>query len=257
MSLTGNSPGNLKDEEFYDAAPLEPHLLYQGEILTETPIFYMSKETRWLLVRTGSGASIEAALKNGNLGGTVKVLDSNQSKVQWQQNEGDYAIGKLSKKPVVVLSQTCDTQNKKSIQVAPIFPVPNEKYTDRLKAGDIFDAFYIKAHPPEIETDCYADFGLIQSVHKSYIKGIKPEHHFRLCASKTLDLQRSITRFFGRPNSFDAGTDKAPRNGTYMCIRCFYWDGVVSEISRSQGEDFPGCEKCTGEQWVPKLGSMS
>ena len=36
MSSTATIPGDPSPDDFYDAAPLEPHLLYHGEILVES-----------------------------------------------------------------------------------------------------------------------------------------------------------------------------------------------------------------------------
>lgn len=258
MSSTGNSSGETEQDDFYDAAPLEPHLIYQGEIVAGLPFFNMHKESRWLLVRTKSGLQIHEALQNGKLGGLVKVLDSNQSKIQWELNDGDFAIGQLSKAPVLVLSQTCDCQNKNFIQVAPIFTGGDAGYLTKIKNGDVLSAFWIKKRPPQIPEDGYADFELIQAIHKSYRKNPPPEaEHFRLNPDKTLDLQRSVTRYFGRPNSFDVGSDKAPRTGSYLCVNCFYWDGRISKVSMNEGDGFQPCEGCHGTQWVPQLGSFS
>lgn len=113
MTSSGNTPGETTSNDFYDAAPLEPHLLYQGEILVDVPVLNMPKETRWLLLRTRSGKMVDEALQGGSLGGTVKVLDSNQSKEQWYNNtDGDFVMARLSKRAALVLSQTCDVQTK-------------------------------------------------------------------------------------------------------------------------------------------------
>jgi hypothetical protein len=68
----------------------------------------------------------------------------------------------------------------------------------------------------------YADLEQIQAVHKTYVKRLTPEQHVRLNANRTRELQRHITKFFGRPNSFDSRADKAPSKGTYLCVNCFF-----------------------------------
>ena len=117
MISNGNILGNDENERFYDAAPLEPHLLYQGEILIDVPFLNMPKPSHWLLLRTRSGKPVDEALQGGSLGGIVKVLDSNQSREQWySESDGDFAMARLAKRPAVVLSQTCDIQTKQFIQ---------------------------------------------------------------------------------------------------------------------------------------------
>src|SRR5258708_32525550 len=112
----------------------------------------MDKMSRWLLVRTGSGRPVLEALQNGQTPGTVKVLDSNRSQILWNEaGEGDFALGRLLKIPVLVLSQNCDIQQKDSIQVAPIFKAPDDgSYLGKLSRGEIFSAFHVPPHPPDI-----------------------------------------------------------------------------------------------------------
>jgi hypothetical protein len=213
----------------------------------------MPKDARWLLLRTRSGKPVDQALQQGNLGGIVKVLDSNQSKVEWYDaTEGDFAMARLSKRPVLILSQTCDVQTKEFIQIAPIFPAGGASdHLARLRQGLIMSAFWLKENPPHL-TESYADFELIQAVHKSYIKRLLPSQHFRLTNPRTLELQRFITRYFGRPNSFDADSDHAPRDGTYLCVACFYLDGKVTAVTLTEGQSFGHCSACGGRGWVLK-----
>lgn len=249
-----NTAGNPQPEnDFYDAAPLEPHSIYQGEVLIEVPLLLVQKEKRWLLLRTNSGRTIHEALKDGGIGGTVKVLDSNQTEERWRNAiDGDSVVGYLTKRPVLVLSQTCDCENKDFIQVAPIYPADPED-VEKLKAGkDVYSAFYLEAHPPHIPTDSFADLERMQAIHKSYIKRLAPVQHFRLRDEHVRNLQSHITRYFGRPNSYDSRADVVPRTGTYLCIDCFYFDGEATAVVLEEGKPFRECEKCQGFKWVRK-----
>jgi hypothetical protein len=179
------------------------------------------------------------------------------SREQWYADGlGDYAMALLDKRPVLVLSQTCDVQNKDFIQVAPIFPVSTDgaeaapEDLENLKNGHIINAFWLKPHPPEIQTDSFADLTLIQAVHHSYVRGIRPDHHFRLLPNRTRLLQQRITRYFGRPNSFDSRSDHVPRAGAYLCVSCFYMHGRISQASLEEGATFPPCPTCGPTQWV-------
>lgn len=255
MSSTATTPGETNPGNFYDSAPLEPNQLYQGEILSDVPIFNMPKpQSSWSLLRTRSGKRIHEALKHGELSGQVFVLDSNQSKEQWYEDRlGDYAMGVLDKRPVLVLSQTCDIETKNFIQVAPIREyTKNGEALERLKKGLILPAFWLKPHPPEINSDSYADFEEIQAVHKTYLKRINLKQHFRLSAERTRMLQSRITRYFGRPNSYDAQSDKAPTTGTYLCVWCFYMDALVTKLELNEGAEFKACPICAHTQWVIK-----
>jgi hypothetical protein len=197
------------------------------------------------------------ALENGTTPGTVRVLDSNQSHEQWYADRlGDCALAQLDKRPVLVLSQTCDIENKDFIQIAPILPAsaPGEELSaeelDTLKRGDIINAYWLKPHPPEIQTHSFADFTLIQAVHTSYVRRIRPDQHFRLRPDWTRLLQQRITRYFGRPNSFDSRSDRAPRAGTYLCVSCFYMQGRITEATLEEGATFPTCSRCDPTHWV-------
>lgn len=256
MSSSEPIPGsnNIHLDDFYDAAAVEPHLLYQGEILIDVPILSMPLPSRWLLLRTWSGRRLDEALDYGAVGNKAKVLDSNQTQIEWDAvNKGDFAMGILYKRPVLVLNQNCDLADNKFFQVAPIYSVEAEQRDlEKLKSGDIFSAFWIKKHSPEIPDESYADFELIQAVHKSYVKRITPKQHFRLNAERIQLLQRAITRYFGRPNSYDSRSDKVPRTGAYLCVSCFYWDGRITSPSLEEGADFPVCGTCGGTAWVRK-----
>ncbi|MFZ0820039.1 MAG: hypothetical protein WAM91_08205 [Candidatus Acidiferrales bacterium] len=251
MSSSENIRGESEGNNFYDAAPLEPHLLYQGEVLPAVPILSMPKGLRWLLLRTRSGQMVDEALKQGTLGGIVRVLDSNQTKELWYDaTEGDFAMGRLSKRPVLVLSQTCDIQTKQFVQVAPIYPVEgNAEHLEKLRQGRIISAFQLEPHPPHFP-ESYADLELVQAIHKSYVSRLPPTEHFRLGPIHVRELQRFITRYFGRPNSFDAGSDQAPVEGTYLCVSCFYMDGRVSSSLRTVGQEFEICAQCGGRGWI-------
>jgi hypothetical protein len=251
--LSGSTPGEVEGDQFYDAAPLEPHLLYQGEILIDVPFLNMPKPSHWLLLRTKSGKPVDEALQGGNLGGIVKVLDSNQSVERWYgASEGDFAMARLSKGPALVLSQTCDVQTKQFIQIAPIFKAEGTNdHLARLREGKILSAFWLKEQPSRLP-EGYADLELIQAVHRAYVKRLLPQQHFRLVEERTRELQRFITRYFGRPNSFDAGADRAPRDGTYLCVTCFYMNAVVTSTTRSEGQHFETCTLCGGRGWVLK-----
>jgi hypothetical protein len=254
VTSSANIPGNINPDDFYYAAPLEPHLLYQGEILADIPTLAMPKPSLWLLLRTRSGRRVDEALEQGNIGGLVRVLDSNQSKEEWQaDNRGDFAMALLDKNPVLVLNQTCDVQSNHFIQVAPIFSAVAEKRdVEKLMKGEVYSAFWLKKRPPEIPDESYADLEIIQAVHKSYIKRIRPDQHFRLNSERTRELQRTLTRYFGRPNSFDSRSDSVPRAGTYLCVSCFYMDARVTSVSIEEGEKFSACKTCGGTAWVLK-----
>jgi len=248
LATSTNNPA----DDFYDAAPLEPHLLYQGEILVDVPLLHMPKESRWQLLRTRSGRRFEEALEHGNLGGLVFVVDSNKSREEWYAfPDGDFVAARLSKRPALVLSQTCDVQVKDFIQVAPIFDADTDD-VERLRGGEeLYSAFYLAPHPPHFGHS-YADLELMQAVHKSYIKRLKSEQHFRLKEARTRTLQRALTRYFGRPNSYDVGADTAPEAGTYLCVACFYKNGIVTAVERAAGQEFHYCTTCGGRGWVKR-----
>jgi hypothetical protein len=249
-------------------------LLYQGEVLVDVPLLNMPKESRWLLLRTRSGKMVDEALQHGSLGGIVKVLDSHQSKEEWygpgphpfhsadgialaaqgehRPLDGDYAMARLSKRPVLVLSQNCDIQTKQFIQVAPIFDAEGApEHLERLRRGEILSAFWMAAHDLHL-AEGYADLELIQAVHKSYIRRLLPTQHFRLASNRIRDLQRFLTRYFGRPNAYDVGADTAPLTGNYLCVACFYLDGVATSVPRNKGQEFEKCTRCGGRGWVLK-----
>jgi hypothetical protein len=252
VSSSANTAGESVPGEFYDSTPLEPEQLYQGEILANVPILSMPKPSRWLLLRTKSGRRVDEALNYGIRGGTVNVLDANHSAEAWYSDGlGDFVMAVLDKRPALVLSQTCDLQTKDFFQVAPIFPaLGTADDLTRLRAGDLYSAVWLDVHAPELPTESYADLELIQAVHKTYVRRIRQDQHFRLSPERTRLLQQSVTRFFGRPNSYDSRSDTAPSSGTYLCVACFYFHGRSTPVSVDFGSQFPACSTCGGTQWV-------
>ena len=99
VTSTESSSGKSQLDNFYDAAPLEPHLLYQGEVLLNVPILNSPMPPRWLLLRTQSGRRLDEALNFGKSvqENRVRVLDSNQSQTQWEEDgyDGDFAMALL------------------------------------------------------------------------------------------------------------------------------------------------------------------
>jgi hypothetical protein len=254
VNSSASIPGNSASDDFYDSTPLEPNLIYQGEILADVPIVSMPKPNPWQLLRTRSGRRVHDALQHGALGNLVFVVDSNQSTEQWYEDGlGDYVMAVLDRSPVVVLSQTCDVQNKDFVQIAPVFAAkPDDEYVERLKNRDILSAVWIKKHPPEIPTESYADLELIQAIHKTYLKRIREGQHFRLNPERIRTLQGAITRYFGRPNSFDSRSDSVPTDGIYLCVACFYLDARVMQATLKKDARFPECSACHGGSWVLK-----
>jgi hypothetical protein len=131
-----------------EESPLEPQLLYQGEIVLGVPIAWMPRPKNWLLIRTKSGRRVDEALNQGDIGGLVRVLDSNLSQIEWNEHgDGDFVMARLEKQPVLLLSQTSDVATKKFIQVAPIFTVSDGSYLEKLVRDDIKSAFWLAKHP--------------------------------------------------------------------------------------------------------------
>ena len=250
------TPSNPTPDSFYDAAPLEPRLLYQGEILVDVPILIMPKPPAWrMLLSYDTKTTIEEQLERGDNPRSVRVVDPNAFKTEWARVErsGAFVMAKVSKTPALVLSQTCDVQDKEFVQVAPIFPAAtdNPEHLDRLKEGAIFSAFYLEPHAPQFG-EAFADFERMQAVHKSFIRRLEPEQHFRLAEKQVRLLQSRITRYFGRPNCYDVGKDRAPIVGTYLCVGCFYLDGRVTAVQLVENDGFTNCTTCGGRGWVLK-----
>jgi len=260
--LTESSSSEVNPEDsFYASDPLEGDLLYQGEVIIDTPILTMPQPTRWLLLRTQSGKPVDAALDYGKgvKENRVRVLDSNQFSPEWTTTgSGDFVMGILDKSPAMIVSQNCNIDTKDYVQVAPIIPVdPSDaEYVENIKEHKMLSFFYMAPRPPLWDTPAYVDFNLIQSIHKTYIKRIPAENHFRLSAANVIQLQRNLTRFFGRPNAYDANADTVPRDGTYLCVQCFYMGAKATAVSLNKGGKFNICDQCGGVGWVPKIGDM-
>ena len=159
--------------------------------------------------------------------------------------------GVLDKSPAVVLSQIYDVQSRNFLQIARIFPVgADTAYLGKLKNRKVLSAVWMPTHPPEFTGECYADLEQIQTIHKTCLRRIRPAQHFRLSAHRTRLLQQTLTRYFGRPNSYDSHSDSAPSSGFYLCARCFYMHGNVTSIELPEGASFLDCSTCASTPWV-------
>jgi hypothetical protein len=214
----------------------------------------MPKASRWLLLRTRSGTPVEEALDKGDNPRVVKVLDSNQTTLEWKGADGDYVMARLTKRPVLVISQTCDIETKDWFAAAPIKPVESISEEQKQTAidGQVFDLFYLPANVSRGFAESVADLSELQAVHKSYVKRISQDQHFRLSPVRTLALQSHVTRYFGRPNSFDARYDRVPGDGVYLCVRCFFMAGIATSRELMSGDGFPTCA-CGGIQWAKQF----
>jgi hypothetical protein len=160
----------------------------------------------------------------------------------WERKT-ELVLSKATKLPVMIVSQTCDIDNRNWIQVAPVHGVAHfsEAKLASLAAGDINFMFFLPPQPPSLVQNSCVDLSQITTVHTSYLgRGNRILH---LTANARIRLQTHIAEFYGRPFGFNI-RDAVPQSATFICANCFFSLAVVQQMSFAQGAAFGECPGC-------------
>ena len=217
----------------------------QGDLLTGLPVVFMPPSgERWVVLRPGKAITLQQA-KRGMIPNVFKPSVEHDDPNAWQDAE-ELVVAKASKGLIAVLTQTCDIEHRRHVQVAPVQTVDglNEKKLASLRADDIKYWMYL---PPDLPAlpEGYIDIAKIVSVHSSYL----PQAHFikRHSNSGVVALQAKLAGFFGRPFGFNI-RDQVPATGDYMCLKCVYEIAQITRVPFVKGAaKFGECSRC-GEQ---------
>lgn len=141
----------------YDATP-DSSSLYQGDVLDGIPVVIVPPPNQgpWILLRPPSGSplTLEQVLA-GTLPRHLQLFDEGSSQIRladaWER-KSELVLSKATKLQVMIMSQTCDIDNRKWIQVAPVYGVAHfgEQKLASLEAGDINFMFFLPPKPPSL-----------------------------------------------------------------------------------------------------------
>src|SRR5262249_20989168 len=147
----------------------------------------------------------------------------------------------------IILTQTCDLENRSYYQVAPIYPETKQKQSalEQLRQNGLAYAFYLPAVAPYITENSYAELSHTCVVPKAYFPrdSVGQRLAARLTDYARTALQEQIAYYFGRPFGF-AARDRARVTAEYACVSCFYGSGQAVRQTFQAGVNFGPCPTC-------------
>jgi len=155
----------------------------------------------------------------------------------------ELVLARATKTMIMLVTQTCDIDRRKWLQVAPVFKANllGEDKRESLRTNEINYLFYLPAAPPLLPDENYADFSRITSVHNSYFREARPLK--RLKSRATLELQAQLAKYHGRPFGFSV-RDTVPQRAEYICINCFLEAGQLQKVIMERNARFADCPGC-------------
>jgi hypothetical protein len=154
------------------------------------------------------------------------------------------------KRTVMIVTQTCDIDNRNFIQVSPVYHADRltpEKLVS-LEGDEVKYMFYLPMDSNRIKEKSYADLSQSSPVHKSYLK--TDQLVVRHLPTRTAKLQARLAELQGRQFGFNP-SDSVPQTSDYVCANCFFASGSTQRLKMTRGILFPPCPLC-GEAvlWV-------
>lgn len=229
---------------------------YQGDIIRDVPIVFLpEKISKWFILRPGANSKKHA---DDVLRGEIcKWFESNpegQLKDAWQHGQKEeFVAAKTFLVNVIILTQTCDLENRNYYQIAPISPETKQKASalENLHENHLNYAFYLPAVAPYIVENSYAELAHTCVVPKAYFPrdSVSQRLAARLTNHARTALQAQIANYFGRPFGFST-KDRASITGEYACVSCFYRSGTATRISFQAGSNFTPCTSCGIALWI-------
>ncbi|MGA2606255.1 MAG: hypothetical protein ABSH01_02225 [Terriglobia bacterium] len=235
-------------KECYDANP-DSSSLYQGDVLRGIPLVFMPPAGKsWILLRPSPGTTLLEALE----GRTPKVFAPRSEGAlsdAWAHGR-EFVLAMAEKRTVMIVTQTCDIDNRNFIQVSPVYHADGltpEKLAS-LEGDDVKYMFYLPTDSNRIKEKSYADLSQSSPVHKSYLK--TDQLVVRHLPARTAKLQARLAELQGRQFGFNP-SDSVPQTSDYVCANCFFTSASTQRLKMTQGVLFPPCPLC-GEAvlWV-------
>jgi len=229
---------------------------YQGDVIRDVPLIFLpDKVSKWFVLRPGlnSKKHIDAIL-GGEICKWFEATPEGQLKDAWQHGQKEeFVAARAIRVDGIILTQTCDIENRGYYQVAPVYPETKQKESALapLRENEIGSAFYLPAVAPHIVENSYADLSHTCVIPKAYFpkNGVIQMLSARLTNLATAKLQVHIANYFGRPFGFSA-RDKASVTGEYACVSCFYHSGTAVRATFQAGLHFTPCHNCTETLWI-------
>jgi hypothetical protein len=246
-------------KDWYESEP-DLTSFYQGDIIRDVPITFLpDKISKWFILRPGAQSKKHVDdLLRGDICKWFESFPEGQLKDAWNfGKKEEYVAAKAFRLNVIILTQTCDLENRNYYQIAPIYPETNQKASalENLRENYLNYAFYLPAVAPYIEENSYAELSHTCVVPKAYFPrdSVGQRLAARLTNYARAALQAQIANYFGRPFGFSA-KDRASVTGEYVCVSCFYKSGVAVRTSFQAGANFTACAACGAALWIRVTG---
>src|SRR5262249_6194159 len=140
--------------DWYDQNP-DLTSFYQGDIIRDVPIIFLpEKISKWFILRPDSRRKkhIDDVLR-GEIGSWFQSFPEGQLADAWKYgNREEFVASKAFVVNGIILTQTCDLENRSYYQVAPIYPETKQKQSalEQLRQNGLAYAFYLPAVAPYI-----------------------------------------------------------------------------------------------------------
>ena len=227
---------------WYDSTP-DASQRYQGDILTGVPVVLMPAkgDGPWILLRPSGSVTIERALE-GDLPSNFRPHPEASVPTPWPDDQ-NLVLARGKKSRILVVTQSCDLDHRRWIQVAPVSPASalHASKQASLRTNQINYMFYLPAAPPDLPEECFADLSQITAVHTSYLRDATLVR--RMTNLAMLELQKKLASLYGRPFGFNA-QDIVPQSADYLCFRCFIRTATIQRVTAQAGANFPSCSGC-------------
>jgi hypothetical protein len=227
----------------YDPTP-DLNCFCQGDLVNGVPVVFMPPSgERWVVLRPGKSVTLEQA-KRGAIPSVFKPSVEHENPDAWEGSE-ELVVAKATKTLIALLTQTCDIDHRKHLQVAPVYSAEglDERKLSSLHVDEIKHWFYLPDDPPHIR-ESYVDIAKVVSIHRSYLS----QAHFvkRHSNSGLVALQVKLAQYFGRPFGFNM-RDTVPTTAEYMCLKCIYDFAEIRRVRFDASVTFGRCPRC-GDQ---------
>jgi hypothetical protein len=229
---------------------------YQGDIIRDVPVTFLPhKISKWFILRPGANSKqhVDDVLR-GDICKWFEAFPEGQLADKWKHGQREeFVAAKAYLCNVILLTQTCDLENRNYYQIAPIYPETKQKLTalENLRENNLNYAFYLPALAPYLTENSYGELAHTCAVPKAYFpkNAVAQVLAARLKNHSRIALQSHVANYFGRPFGFSA-KDRASVAGDYYCVSCFFTSGVSVKTTMQAGNTFASCEKCQKALWI-------
>jgi len=166
--------------EYYYTSPPRPDVFFQGDILQNFPVTILPQEIQIFRRHETPSICPETDLSNAFSAGPEQV------------------VAQAYKTHVIILSQTCDIQQREFVVIAPIQPitqVTNKQRRQGIVEGRVNYRFWLPSS--DVLRESFVELTILNSVPKSMLN----VHHRILSLSDMArhHLAETLHRFFCRP----------------------------------------------------------